>query len=97
MEETTSMTLTVTPDTEKRIQPWIESGRYSTADAVIRAALQLLEERHLDALRAKLQSGIDQLDRGEGIPFTPELVAQMRRDAEERLRRGESPNPDVCP
>ncbi len=91
------MSVTLAPEVGDRVQSWIDSGEYPDADSVVLDALRLLEERKLDSLRAKLQSGIDQLDRGEGIPFTPDLVSQMRRDAEDRLRRGESPNADVCP
>jgi hypothetical protein len=50
-------------------------------------------ESQLENLRAKLQSGLDQLNRGEGVPFTPELVSEMRRDAEVHFHRGERPNP----
>ena len=55
------------------------------------------QERQIEELRATLQVGLDQLDRGESAPFTPELVEQMRREAEERFRRGERPKPDVVP
>jgi antitoxin ParD1/3/4 len=91
------MSVTLAPEIEDRVRLWVESGRYPSTDAVLLDALRLLEERDLDTLRAKLQTGIDQLDRGEGIPFTHELVLEMRREAQDRLRRGERPNPDVCP
>jgi antitoxin ParD1/3/4 len=91
------MSVTVSNEVENRVRPWVESGRYPSADAVILDALQLLEERDLESLRAKLQIGIDQLDRGEGIPYTPELMAELRREAKERIRHGELPDPDVCP
>jgi antitoxin ParD1/3/4 len=91
------MSVTIAPAIEQWINEWIERGRYPDADSLLEDALRLLEERELAELRAKLQVGIDQLERGEGVPFTPELVAQIRRDADDRLRRGDRPNPDVCP
>ena len=93
------MTIQLPADVEARIRQKVASGGFPDAGEVIREAMRLLDEqeRQLEQLRAKLQSGLDQLDRGEGVPFTPELVAQMQRDAREGFRRGERPNPDVSP
>jgi putative addiction module CopG family antidote len=86
-------------DVEARVRDKVARGEFSDADAVIREAMRLLDERErqLAQLRGLLQTGLTQLDQGEGVPFTPQLVAQMRRDAEERFRRGERANPDVGP
>ena len=86
-------------DVEARVREKVARGEFSDADAVIREAMRLLDERErqLVELRGMLQTGLTQLDGGEGVPFTPELVAQMRRDAEERFRRGERASPDVGP
>jgi antitoxin ParD1/3/4 len=92
------MSVTLTAELANRIQQKIAAGRYRTADEVVEEALQALDERErLEQLRAKLQVGIDQLDRGEGIPFTPELLDEIDREVDDRLRRGEQPSPDVCP
>ncbi len=51
----------------------ISGGRYQNASEVIRDSLRLLEEREraaeakLQAWRAAIQVGVDQLDRGEAI------------------------------
>lgn len=61
-------------------------------------ALRLPEERErLRHLQDKLQTGLDQLDRGEGIPFTPEWSAERVRVARGRVDAGEEAHPDVCP
>jgi antitoxin ParD1/3/4 len=93
------MAIQLPPDIEARIQQKVADGAFPDAAEVIREAMRLLDqqEHQLEAFRAKFQSGLDQLDRGEGIPFTPQLVEEMRREAEERFRRGERPNPDVVP
>lgn len=67
------MNVSLTPELEKLIQDKVKSGRYLSANEVVREALQLLEERDriqqikLDTLRQKLQVGVDQIDRGELI------------------------------
>jgi antitoxin ParD1/3/4 len=93
------MAIQLPPDLEARIQQKVAAGFFSDADEVVREAMRLLDaqERQLDELRAKLQVGLDQLARGERIVYTPSLMDEIMRDVEERFRRGERPNPDVCP
>jgi putative addiction module CopG family antidote len=93
------MTIQLPADLEASIQEKVERGDFPDAGAVIREAMRLLdaEEQQLKLLRAKLLSGLDQIDRGEWAPFTPELMARIRQEAQDRYRRGDQPNPDVCP
>ena len=93
------MSIQLAADVEARIREKVASGAFPDPDQGVREAMGLLDEqeRELAALRAKLKPALAQLARGEGIPFTVELVAQLRREAAERFQRGELPNPDVCP
>jgi antitoxin ParD1/3/4 len=92
------MTVTLTPQAEALIRQKVEAGPYRTADEVIEEALRLLDERdRLTRLRAAIAVGDAQLARGEGIPYTPELLDEIDREVDERLRRGEQPSPDVRP
>ncbi len=92
------MTVELPPQIEADIRQRIESGPYQSVAEVIHEALRALDEREqLHGLRAKLQIGIAQLDRGEGIAFTPEWQTERRRIASRRAADGETPNPDVCP
>lgn len=93
------MAIQLPADVEASIHQKVARGDFPDAGEVIREAMRLLDaqESQLEELRAKLRSGLDQLDRGEGVQFTPELIGQMRRDAQERFHRGERPNPDVVP
>lgn len=93
------MAIQLPADVEDRINEKVARGEFPDAGEVVREAMRLLDEqeRRLDEFRAKLQVGLDQLDRGEGVPYTPELMARIRRDVADRFRRGEQPDPDVCP
>jgi len=93
------MSITIPVDLESTVHKMVESGRFSDPEAVLREAVRLLEasERQRDELRAKLQIGIDQANRGELIEWTPELRQQIRESARRRAASGEQPHPDVCP
>jgi putative addiction module CopG family antidote len=94
-----AMNVTLTPQVEDKIRHWVETGQYADADAVLNDALRLLDEhrQRLDALRAKLQIGLDEADRGEVDEWTPELRDRLRREAHEMHLRGEQPDSDVLP
>lgn len=78
------MNVSLTPELEQLVAEKVESGRYTSASEVIREALRLLEEqdqlrqKRLAAVRQKIDRGLAQLDRGEGIPAG---------QAQSRLRR----------
>jgi antitoxin ParD1/3/4 len=92
------MTVTLTPQLEALVRQKVETGSYRTTDEVIEAALRLLDEQdRLTRLRAAIAVGDAQLARGEGIPYTPELMDEIEREAEEAFLRGEMPSPDVIP
>ena len=92
------MNVSLTPELEAMIRQRVESGRYNNASEVVREALRLLEERdRVQHLRSLLVIGLEQERRGELVDFTPELLEDIDRRAEERFRRGEEPHPDVCP
>ena len=93
------MSVTLASQTEDRIRHLVDIGSYPNADAVVRDALRLLEQHHdkLTTLRAKIQIGLDQVERGEVIPYTDEFWDDLDREVDEAIRRGEQPDPDVCP
>ena len=92
------MNVSLTPQLEAMIRQRVESGRYNNASEVVREALRLLEEHErVQHLRSLLAVGLEQAHRGELVEFTPELMEDIHRRAEERFRRGEEPDPDVCP
>ena len=78
------MNISLTPELERLVDEKVKSGRYASASEVIREGLRLLEEREelkqqrLVEVRRKIDRGIDQLDRGLGIPG-PEARARLRQ------------------
>lgn len=69
MPRTTSVTLST--HFEEFIQKQLTSGRYGNVSEVIRESLRQMEDREtrMGSLRAALDSGVEQLDRGEGIAW----------------------------
>ncbi len=78
------MTIHLKQDQEHRIAEAVRSGAYQSPDEVIDRALQALHERDQgltatrEAIDAKIRQGIEELDRGEGIP-EEELDAHLER------------------
>ncbi|MFZ0320752.1 MAG: type II toxin-antitoxin system ParD family antitoxin [Candidatus Sulfotelmatobacter sp.] len=78
------MNISLTPELEQMVDNKVKSGRYASASEVIREGLRLLEEQEqmkqqrLADVSRKIDRGLDQLDRGEGIPGH-EARARLRR------------------
>jgi putative addiction module CopG family antidote len=68
------MTVQLNPEQESRIAEAVRSGAYRSPDDVIKQALEILHERdewlmaNRQAVDKKIRRGIEELDRGEGIP-----------------------------
>ena len=78
------MNISLTPELERLVDDKVKTGRYASASEVVREGLRLLEEQdetkqlRLAEVRRKIDRGIDQLDRGLGIPG-PEARARLRQ------------------
>ena len=78
------MTIQLKPEQQHRIDQALRSGAYQSPEDVIDQALEVLKERdawlmeNRQALDAKIRTGIDELDRGQGIS-EDELEAYLRR------------------
>lgn len=73
------------------VETEIAAGKYRSPDEVIATALRLLKERErrLNALRADLQVGIQQLQNGEGTVIADEAAHDAFFDAiEKRCQQG---------
>lgn len=78
------MNISLTPELRRFVGEKVKSGHYRSASDVIREGLRLLEDEdrlrdeRLVEVRRKIQVGLDQLDRGEGIPGE-EVYKEMKR------------------
>jgi putative addiction module CopG family antidote len=92
------MQVQLTPQIESIIKEMVESGEYHDQDEVIAEAILLLEdERKLRALRADLAEAEAEIARGDYVEWTPELRAELQREARQMVAEGRKPDPDVCP
>jgi antitoxin ParD1/3/4 len=84
---TTRMNVSLTPELEKFVNDEVRSGRYKSASEVVREGLRLIRPREakIKQLRRDIQEGIDELDRGEGIP-AEKVFTEMRRKAKPMLK-----------
>jgi Arc/MetJ-type ribon-helix-helix transcriptional regulator len=68
------MTIQLKPEQEHRVAEAVRSGAYQSPDDVIERALEVLHERdewllaNRQAVDAKIRRGLEELERGEGIP-----------------------------
>ena len=87
------MNVSLTPELEELVARKVESGRYQSASEVIREGLRLLDDQdrlkelQLDEVRKKIQTGLAQLDRGEGIQGEVVYAQMKQRSAEFRTSR----------
>jgi len=86
------MNVSLSPELERFVAEKVESGLYQTASEVVRDGLRLLKQREeersvrLQRLRNEIQTGLDQLDRGEKISGS--AVFGEIRDMSLARRRG---------
>lgn len=77
------MNVSLTRELEEYISRKVKMGLYKSASEVVREALRMLRERdrtqqgELAELHREIQTGLDQLDRGEGIPGE-QVLAEIR-------------------
>ncbi|MDM7922447.1 MAG: type II toxin-antitoxin system ParD family antitoxin [Pyrinomonadaceae bacterium] len=77
------MNVSLTPELEAMIDSKVGSGKYNSASEVVREGLRLLQQRDemheakLNALRAEIQLGIDDLEAGR-IYDGPTVMAEFR-------------------
>jgi antitoxin ParD1/3/4 len=87
------MNVSLTPELEKLVAQKVQSGRYQSASEVVREGLRLLEDQdrlratRLQEVRRKIQVGLDQLDRGEGISRDKVLKGLNRKSAAARRKQ----------
>ena len=85
------MNISLTEELEDLVRRRVESRHYGSATEVIRAGLRLLEreeknrETRIAAIRAKVEEGIAQAERGELLDGE-EAIARVKRRAAAKKR-----------
>ena len=88
------MNVLLKPELERFIDEQVQQGRYDSADDAINAAVaQFQTERNLaafqlDRLRAEVDLGIAEADRGEFVEYTAQDVIAERRAALAARQKG---------
>lgn len=93
------MHINLSPEMEKYLQTKVGTGFYSNASEVVRDAIRRMwaEDEKLEALRAAVQVGDEQLERGEGVAYTPERLDQITEKAFANAHSGKKVSADVAP
>lgn len=76
------MQVSLPADLSEFVQQLVESGRYSSPEAVVAKALGRLKEDYQKfvALKASLDEAVAELDRGEETPFDVEEILREGRE-----------------
>lgn len=93
------MHVNLSSEMENFIKGKVASGFYGNATEVIRDAIRRMqtEESRIAAWQSAIKEGDDQLERGEGIVYTDELLKEITQSAIDALRTGQPIDPNVLP
>jgi antitoxin ParD1/3/4 len=93
------MHVNLSTEMESYIKAKVGSGFYGNATEVIRDAIRRMqaEEDRIAAFRAAVAKGDAELDRGEGVAYTPELMQSITQTALTGMHSDKPIDPDVLP
>ena len=94
-----TMHVNLSSEMEGFIRNKVASGFYGNATEVIRDAIRRMqaEESRFVAWQTALKKGNEQLDRGEGVAYTPETLSNITQRAIDAMHSGQPTDPDVLP
>jgi len=94
-----TMHVNLSTEMESYIKGKVGSGFYGNATEVIRDAIRRMqaEEERISAFRAAVAKGDDELDRGEGAAYSPELMESITQTALKDMHSDKPIGPDVLP
>lgn len=92
------MVIQLSPEAEATIREMVERGDYRDAEAVVEEASRALSERNqYDRLKAAIAVGMEQIERGEVVEWTPDFLDRLKRRSEEHVRLGKPFKDEVIP
>ena len=94
-----TMHVNLSAEMESYIKSKVGSGFYDNATEVIRDAIRRMqaEEDRISAFRAAVAKGDAELDRGEGVAYTTELMHRIASAAQKDIHSDKPIDPDVLP
>jgi antitoxin ParD1/3/4 len=98
-DEVMTIHIDLSPDMEHFIEAKVAGGLYGNAAEVVQDAIRRMqaEDVRLAAWRAAIKVGDDQLDRGEGIDYTPDLLNEMTQRAIDDMHSDRQMDADALP
>jgi putative addiction module CopG family antidote len=92
------MSIQLSPEAEALVRQLIEGGDYDDPEAVVDEALRVLMERDkLERLKELIAVGDEQAARGQVVPWTPDFLDRLKREAAEDVRLGRPIKDEVIP
>jgi putative addiction module CopG family antidote len=92
------MRIQLSPEAEALVRQLIERGDYDDPEAVVEEALRVLMERDkLERLKELIAVGTEQAARGQVVPWTPDSLDRLKREAAEDVRLGRPIKDEVIP
>jgi len=91
--------INLSPEMEGYVKSKVAGGFYGNVTEVIRDAIRRMqsEDDRMGAWRAAIAKGESQLDRGEGVAYTPELMESLTKSAIEAMYSDQPVTLDVLP
>jgi len=91
------MSIALDPRTEERIRKLVDTGRFPDADSVVDEALEALEDREQARFLKTRELLLAASNSGDGVLLTPEVWAEIEREADEADRLGLPISDEVQP
>jgi len=83
------MSIQLSPEAEALIRELVERGDYADPETVVDEALRALVERdQVATLRDEIAVGVEQYARGQVVPWTPDFLDRLKREADGLVRSG---------
>lgn len=94
-----TMHINLSPEMEEFIKRKVASGFYGNATEVVRDAIRRMqaEDLRLEAWQAAIKKGDEQLDRGEGLEYSPNMRERITQEAIVDMHSERPMDPDVLP
>ncbi len=74
------MNISLTPKLETLVKNKVKSGLYNNVNEVVREALRVLEQRdRYENLKAEVEKGFQQIERGDTVPYNLRAAKKAAR------------------